>query len=130
MNPTLTLSAARAGEAVAKASARPPKISLDFIAYLPCVHRFEGTDGSLRRARARRNSSRLCTNDQRDQFLSAAPIGPQVADLSSLAQDDCAIGEFDHVFHVVGDEDHGVALITELPDEVEDLARLAQTQGG
>ena len=49
----------------------------------------------------------------------------QLADHPALAHHG-PVGELDHVFHVVGDEDDSIALLTQPVNQVEDLARPAQ----
>ena len=66
----------------------------------------------------------------RDQLLLVRAARLQLPDLAPLAQHDRTVGELDHVFHVVGDEDHRVALGAQLRDQVEDLARLAHAERG
>src|SRR5215217_765160 len=71
----------------------------------------------------------------------ASPSGPSVSDgdrasgcryagRPAAAQDDGTVGDRHHVVHAVGDEDHGDAVVTEAPDQVQHPCRLAQAEGG
>ena len=68
------------------------------------------------------------SDDHRDQILLVAAVRYEFADLPALPQHHGAVGEFDDVFHVVGDQDHRIAVIAERRDQIEHLPRLSQTQ--
>src|SRR5665213_1115566 len=99
MKPTLILSAAMAGEAIATASATLPSISFSFILLPPLSGPADKDRSNPSLLGERRYSSGLRSDNHRDEFLAVRAIWLQLADLAALAQNDRAVGKFDDVFH-------------------------------
>src|SRR5690242_15602155 len=72
----------------------------------------------------------LCPGHERHHFGHRALL--RIDDAGALPQsvDVDAIGHLEHVRHVVADEHHGDAPVTDRPDEVDDLTRLPHAECG